>query len=184
MPTITEALAEVKTIGKRIQSKRSSVMQYLVRQEALRDPLAAEGGSQEFVKRERQAIGDLEQRIVAIRRAIAEANAKTELTIGSLTMPLQDWLTFRREVAPGRKEFLAHIRTGIQNVRQQAMAKGWGVVQASAVAVAGGEGLKPNDVLVNVSETELAKEIEDLEAILGQLDGQLSLKNATTQISI
>lgn len=184
MATITEALAEVKTITKRIQAKRSSVMQYLVRQEALRDPLEKEGGSVDFVKRERQAIGDLEARVVVIRRAIAAANAETELTIGKLTMSIQDWLTFRREVAPGRKEFLGHLRNGIQNVRQQAMAKGWGVVQASAVALVGGEGAKANDVLVNVSETELAKEIEELEMIMGQLDGQLGLKNATTQLSI
>lgn len=36
------------------------------------------------------------------------------------------------------------------------------------------------DVVVNISEDELAKESEKLEEMLGALDGQLSLKNATT----
>jgi hypothetical protein len=37
---------------------------------------------------------------------------------------------------------------------------------------------------VNLSEVELSKESEELEHILGDLDGQLSLKNATTIIEV
>jgi hypothetical protein len=37
--------------------------------------------------------------------------------------------------------------------------------------------------VININEQELAKEIELLEDTLGQLDGQLSLKNATVPIA-
>src|SRR5579863_1653454 len=62
--TITEALAEIKTINKRLESKRESVRNYIARDVRVRDPLEKEGGSAEFIKRERQAIIDLEERIV------------------------------------------------------------------------------------------------------------------------
>ncbi len=38
------------------------------------------------------------------------------------------------------------------------------------------------DLLVNIDETALAREIEQFEDTFGQLDGQLSLKNATVTI--
>ena len=39
--TITEALAEIKTIGKRVEAKRTFINGILWRPEAIRDPLAA-----------------------------------------------------------------------------------------------------------------------------------------------
>ena len=72
--TITEALAETKTIDKRISKKRTFVTDYLFRQDALRDPLEKEGGSVAAIEATRQAIGDLEKRLVDIRRAIARAH--------------------------------------------------------------------------------------------------------------
>ena len=182
--TITEALAEIKTIEKRIQKKRDSIQGFLARQDMLRDPLAADGGSVEFIKRERQAIRDLEERVVALRRAIAQANAQTTFAInGGTARSIADWLTWRREVAPGRQAFLTTLRDKVERVRREALSKGVNVV-AAASAVTTGDGGKPTDVLVNISEAELAKDIEALEEELGSLDGLLSLRNATTQITI
>ena len=50
--TITEALAEIKTLAKRIEKKRQNIGQFLVRQEGVRDPLEREGGSVAFVQTE------------------------------------------------------------------------------------------------------------------------------------
>lgn len=41
---------------------------------------------------------------------------------------------------------------------------------------------KPTDIVVNVDEQQLAKDIERLEETLGTLDGVLSLKNATVML--
>lgn len=181
--TITEALAEIKTIGKRITKKREAVQSYLARQEMLKDPLAADGGSVVFIQRERQAIADLEERIVGLRRAIAKANAETIVAVNGDKRSIADWLTWRREVAPGKQQFLAALRTRVEQVRREAIQKGLNVVSAATAVASVGE-TKPSDVLVNVSEAELAKEIEAVETELGALDGLLSLNNATTQITL
>ena len=79
--TITEALAEIKTIGKRIASKQAFIGQYLARQDGVRDPLEKDGGSAEVIKRERQAIGDLETRIITLRQGIQHANDETKVSV-------------------------------------------------------------------------------------------------------
>lgn len=179
MITITEALAEIKTIGKRLAKKREFVNGYLARTERIKDPLAADGGSVETLRRERQSIADLEDRIVELRAAIAKANATTVVAINGSKRSIADWLTWRREVAPGRQQFLKDMQNRIASFRQKVQQEGRAVV--SAVANIGTEA-KPDDLLVNVSESELAAEIETLEMMLGDLDGKLSLTNATTMV--
>lgn len=174
--TITEALAELKTLAKRIEAKRAFVGQNLFRQEMLRDPHEKDGGSVEVVKRERQAISDLEERGVSIRRAIADANFKTNITVSGMTKSIHDWLVWRREVAPGRKEFLKKVSSAIAGVRQEMQKKG--------LQFATGTDNKPTDIIVHLTETAVAEELETLETILGTLDGQLSLKNATVTVDV
>ncbi len=169
--TITEALAEIKTIGKRIIKKREFITNFIYRQEKLKDPLQSDGGSVEVIRRERQAIHDLEERQIALRRAIAEVNAQNIIKVGDQERSIADWLVWRRGVAPGMQQFLFQISSQLARVRQDAMRKG--------VLVTSGEAKSPQDIVVNVNEQELAQEIEGLEEILGLLDGQLSLKNAT-----
>lgn len=176
--TITEALAEIKTIGKRLESKRQFVQQYLARQDAVRDPLQSQGGSVAALRAERQGISDLQARLVALRAAIQSGNVSTSVTLGINTRSIQDWLTWRREVAPGEKQFLNAVRASLASLRQQAMNKGVAIRGAAEQTSA------PTDVIVNIDERSLASEIEDLETTLGALDGQLSLKNATTFITI
>lgn len=173
--TITEALAEIKMLGKRIEKKREFVRTYLVRQEQFKDPLQAQGGSVETLRQERQAIRDLEGRVVQLRHAIRRANEDTTITIDGDSRSISDWLTWRREVAPGQQTFLGTLKSQLQQVRTQAVQKGLNVVADESQA-------KSQDVIVNVDERALATDAEHVEVVLGTLDGQLSLKNATVTI--
>lgn len=176
--TITEALAEIKTIGKRLETKRQFVRNYLWRQDGLKDPLDREGGSVEAIRRERQGILDLEQRLVRIRTAIQRSNNATSLTVEGVDRTVADWLTWRKEVAPNQQAFLKSLAGSVQQMRKEAAQKGMGVVASQALAVAA------TDIVVNVDERSLATEMETLESILGALDGRLSLANATTVVDI
>ena len=177
--TITEALAEIKTIGKRIDKKREFVMSYLFRQEGLKDPLDKDGGSVEAIRREMQGISDLEQRVVDLRRGIQRANDRTVVTISEITMTIADWLTWRRDVAPGVQLFHNQLRLRLNSMRDQAKRGGSQVIGAMATVQTDA---KPQDFLVNIDEAAFARQVERLEEMLGVLDGQLSLKNATVMI--
>lgn len=173
--TITEALAEIKTISKRMEKKRDGVMPYLVRQDGIRDPFEKDGGSMSYIATERQGLRDLGSRVVALREGIHRANDTATITLGGQTRTISQWLTWRREIAPGEQAFLAKLRAQINGARDQAKRQG-------VATVAPGAATTPADFVVNVSEQELGTQIESLEETLGALDGQLSLKNATTQI--
>lgn len=174
--TITEALAEIPTILKRIEKKREFVQSFLYRQSAVRDPHEKDGGSSELIERERQAIVDLENRIIAIRNAIQNANQVNEITIGNQTRTINEWLIWRREVASGSKAFNGAIAAALKALRNEAMKKGLGVSDQDKGYSA--------DYIVNVNEKKLAETIENLEDTLGKLDGQLSLNNARLMIEV
>lgn len=178
--TITEALAEIKTIGKRINKKQTALAPYLARVDAMKDPLAGDGGSVGFIRKERQAIKDLQERVVELRAAIAKANAETMVAVNGDTRSIADWLTWRREVAPRQQSFLFELRSTIESARNQALKNGVNLITAAAAVNVNDS--KPNDIVVNISEVELADEIDHLQDVLGTLDGLLSLKNATTTI--
>lgn len=171
--TITEALAELKTTDKRLVKKREFIQQYIARQDIVKDPLEKDGGSVTAIARERQSMNDLTERKIAIRRAIAAKNMEVLLSLGGKVRTITDWLVWRREVAPEAQSFLSSLRAKVVQVRDQTQRQGGQVVES-------GQGSTQKDVVVNISELELAEEIESLEEILGNLDGQLSLKNATT----
>jgi hypothetical protein len=186
--TITEALAEIKTIGKRLEKKREAVLANIGRDSRLKDPLADANGmtSTKYLAEERQAITDLEKRIVAIRTSIQKSNLTTACTVGTLTMPVQDWLNFRREISVGRQSFLMRMNQSIRNLRSQAQAKGGRVVMAGAVSQASvttGDN-PPVEFVLHLDEKNLLEEQENLEQTLGELDGKLSLLNATTVIDV
>jgi hypothetical protein len=176
--TITEALAELKTIQKRIEKKREYVMSYLVRQDGIKDPLEKDGGSVEVLRRERQAVADLETRHVAIRTAIQKMNQATSITIADTTKTIAEWLTWRKEIANGAQSFVNKLRQSIQANRNAAVQKGWQPRAATETAQ------QPTDLLINADEAALAAEAEHYETVLGTLDGQLSLKNATVTIDL
>jgi hypothetical protein len=176
--TITEALAELKTIEKRVAKKQEAIRGLLVRQDGLKDPLEKQGGSVNFVATERQSICDLEERGVRIRLAIGAKNADTNLTVNGQTRSVADWLVWRREVSGNRQKFLCEIRERILAARGKAQRDGIAVVKSAS------EATQLTDLIVNVDELLLTEQIEGLEEILGTLDGKLSLLNATTSVTV
>lgn len=174
--TITEALAEIKTVMKRIDAKRAFVKQYLVRVDNVKDPLEKDGGSEKAVAEALQAIKDLEQRVVDLRIGIAGANEINTITIDGTEKSIADWLVWRREVLPTKKQFLANLNRTVVQARDQ-------VHQWRPGNIQGGQDTKI-DVVVNLNETQLSKDIEFLGKVEDELDGQLSLKNATVQVEI
>ena len=174
--TITEALAEIKTINKRLVKKRQFVTDHLYLQGNLKDPLEREGGSRVAIEQERQSINDLEDRILRIRSAINSANQETGLTLGGATRSISDWLVWRRDVASGHVSFLNNLRNQINSIRQQ--------VQQKSLTMTEGAANDASQVAIHINERQLAEQIETHEEIMGQLDGQLSLLNATTTVTV
>lgn len=182
--TITEALQEIKTIGKRLEKKRNACITYLARDSRVRDPLEKDGGSEKFITTERQAIGDLENRVISIRTAIQSSNLNSKVTVGDTTRSVAEWLTWRREVSANQVNFLRSVVQGISNLRNEVQKKGGKVVTPAS---AGSEVLSPNDppqLIVHMDEKGLVDQQEQLEQVLGDLDGKLSLFNATTTIEV
>lgn len=181
--TITEALAEVKTINKRLEKKRQAVLPYLCRDLRVKDPFESKGGSEAFIKTERQGIHDLQTRIVAIRSAIQKTNLDTPVTISGQVKSLADWLTWRREIAQDEKNFLTTLNNGLKTFRNDLLRKG-GKVVSNGTPVENYDATAPPEMLVNVDEKKLLEEQENIETVLGELDGKLSLLNATTFIDV
>ena len=177
--TITEALQEIKTIGKRLEKKRSAITQYACRDSRIKDPLEKDGGSVTYIKKERQAIADLEKRIVDIRTAIQRKNLATTLTLHERTMSIAEWLTWRREVSSEQQRFINTLGAGIRKLRDDVQKKGGRLITSEREADA-----IPGEVVVHIDEKKLLEEAEEIESLLGDLDGKLSLLNATTTIEV
>lgn len=175
MPTITEALAEIKTIAKRVEKKQEFITQYLFRQEKVRDPLTKDGGSAQVIAREMQSVNDLLERLVELRRLIHAANADNVLAVKGVSRTMADWIVWKREVAPVQKSFLGGIRQRIQATRADLQRKGMVTVETSA-------GAKADDIVVEIDEKQLANRIEEMDEVLGTLDGLLSHRNATITV--
>lgn len=176
--TITEALADIKVTAARIQKKRQAIKGLLGRDSRLRDPLENEGGSMAFVTRERQSVSDLEERIVAIRSAIQQVNLATTLEVEGVRRTVAAWLNWRREIGQGQRQFLAEVSNTIANMRTQALKMGQSIRDTEGAPSPVG------DLILAISEAKLAEEVDRTELILGQLDGKLSLINATTFIEV
>jgi hypothetical protein len=174
MPTITiaEALAEIATIGRRLDRKQQLVSAYLLREAQYRDPIRLEGGSSAVLARELETIRALHDRKVLLRRLIRQAYERTMVILGDRSRSLADWLRWRREVSARRAGFLQALTTRMSCARRQAA---W-LNEARAD--------KPRDVLVHLDEQDLARQRETLEETLGSLEGQLALKNATVTIAL
>lgn len=170
--TITEALADLKTLSKRIEKKREGLAPYIMRRAIVVDPLQEQGGSKEHVKRELQSITDMELRMVAIRTAIQQVNLTTGITVDGETKTIAAWLTWRKEIAQPRLTFIGGLRQLIVKARTDYQKKGGTVADEVKV--------EAENVFVNLDELELVKESDHMTEVLGTLDGQLSLKNATT----
>ena len=174
--TITEALAELKTISKRLASKRQFIVQNSVRHGVLRDPFEKGGSTQaEQIGRERQAHNDLMARWVSIRDGIAKANAETRLVVEGVNRTVAEWLIWRREFADDEHRLLAQMQGAAQQIRKEI---------ADKFGAAEGQSDERMQAVVNFDEAAVSEEAERIESILGRLDGALSLHNARTSIEV
>lgn len=176
--TITEALASLHTIDKRLQKKLEFLGMNLMRPENLRDPFDKDGMTQaQAVSRELQSFLDLCDQELKVRSSIRESNNITQVTVNGHTRTVSDWIVWKRETAPRLQRLYGSMVNEIGRFRKEAQSKGRRLTQA-------GDEVKDQDILVNVSEIDLAKWVEDLEITLGELDGKLSLVNATTTVEV
>lgn len=167
--TITEALAKIKLGTAKTIHQRDTMAEYVC-QDRPKDPLYEQGGSAKFLTEKMQSIRDIGEDLLELRRAIAKANSETLVTIGETTMTISDWLIWKREVAPA----LINV---YETLYQRAIR---GRRLASPVVTG-----KPEfDVIIHIDEKGVAAEIERLQTVLGELDGQLSLKNAVTMVEV
>lgn len=179
--TITEALAEIKTIGKRLVKKQAFICENIARQDGIKDPLLRDGGSEAKIASERQSYSDLCLRIIKLRNGIDAANSRELVTVKTVAnvheLTIADWITWRREVAPLQRQLLEKMQGILKQAREQAKRQGLGIGTS-------GTALQPTDIVVNIDEGALAASIEEHEEVLGLLDGLLSLKNATTFVDV
>lgn len=176
--TITEALAEVHLINKKLSKKRMEIKPLLTRLDHQADPYEKDGGSKKIVEETLQSINDLENRLVNIRSAIAKANLNETITVQGTTKSIFDWLAWRREVAEARSSFLNVTAATVQSAVDRNAQ--------SPVAFKDPDNNEPKfaKLKVNVDYKALQEERENIETILGELDGQLSLKNATITVNL
>lgn len=172
--TITEALAEIKLIDKKVTSKIAFISGNLSRVAHMPDAL---GDSKDALTREVQAINDLQSRVVKIRSAIAQANLDTSITVNERTKSVYDWLTWKREVSEKELGLYKSIYNG---------------VKAGMDAAANRPQIYKDDqgnthlvqMVFSLDYPEYVKKAELLQDLLEKLDGQLSLKNATVVIDV
>jgi hypothetical protein len=162
--TITEALAEIKVLKARIEKKISAIRGFLTRRSDFLDPLEKDGGSPNYVAAELQSIHDLSENIQRIRTAIQRANHDVKLTLRGTERSIQGWLNWRREVAPLRQSLFTAIAREIDKARPV--------------------GENDPQYLVNVDEKFIAAVSEQHVIQLEELDGKLSLLNATVLVTI
>jgi len=173
MATVTEKLARLKTLKKQIEVGEQFVLQYAVRDERMKDPLESGGGTKTVLAQKIQALNDLRAQYVRDRDSVAKSNAVTKVPVGKQIRTISEWLIWRREVANTYKIFLAAL--------QQAVIRGRTVLSVPAHRQQE-VGVSEIRIAVGIDEKVLGQEIEDFEVILGELDAQLSLSNATTQV--
>ncbi len=117
--TITEALAELKTIQKRITKKREFIDNNLARQDFVRDPHLGDGGTEKLNEEAFQSISDMEERTIRIRSAILKSNLETFIKVGGFFTgrSVQDWLTWRREILDRQRKFFDGLNTKINSLK-------------------------------------------------------------------
>lgn len=176
MQTITEALAEIATIDKRIPKKAEELIPYVAQPGFAKDPMEKSGGSARYIAEQRQSHADLLGRKLELRRQIAKANAEHLIVVGGREQSIADWLVWKRECYAPEKLLLDKLLAQAQGARAEAVKRAVKLVSESS-----GEPTQ-EDIVVHVSEEELIEEIDALETLFGTLDGLLSLKNATIVI--
>lgn len=178
--TITEALAEIHLINKKIEKKKENIKRNLLTVSNIEDPFKNDGGAKEYIKREKQGIEDLYKALVKIRSEISKANLENSITIGDETKTIFSWLTWKREVANDYNSFLKEAADLVTQSLERHLKQ-------PQVYMRGEQKEKEIEIVKYSSNLDTAawyKENEEKEDKLNKLDGLLSLKNATILIEI
>lgn len=176
--TITEALSQINLINKKIEAKQTKVLQDLVKYEHVPDPYQSQGGSEKMIAEEVQSIRDLQSKLVRIRGAISQANINNKISIGGRERSISDWLTWKREISKKEVQFAFNVYTNIKNALDR---------QSKQPQVYKPEGKDQPELAklkVNTDFSYWIKEHEELNDLIENLDGQLSLKNATIFVEV
>lgn len=175
--TITEGLAEITLIEKKLERKRTFVLANLTRAKHIPDPFEKDGGAAKALAAELQSYNDLQNRLIQIRKAVAEANLANSVTLNDETRTISEWLTWKREVASTAKDFASAIARELKSKMDQAQSNP-GAYKDETGAV------KLVEYVFNAEYPEVVKKSELLHDTYEKLDGLLSLKNATIFIEI
>lgn len=176
--TITEALNEIKLIDNKIAKKMETINSNISRAKHIEDPYLKDGGTDVFLSKEKQSINDLYARKIKIKTEIHKSNGNTPITIEGMTMTVSEWLVWKKDVYNTYVMFLKNAST---KAKQTVEFK---VGDNGRVSVYQDKEGNPQimEIKANIPYTEYLKECEKLGLIFDKLDGQLSLKNATTFI--
>lgn len=177
--TITEALAELRTIEKRLAKKRDFVKHNLHRPEQVADVFLDDGGMEAVVLREMQSIGDLEERAIRIRDAITASNQVTGLVVGEKSRTVHQWLVWKREIVSHQISLRQAISSELVRAEQGIRDKVYRVQRGSDGPV---EEL-PVRMVYALPRKRIMEELDEIETTLGQLDGKLTLSNSRTEIT-
>lgn len=175
--TITEALSEINLIKKKIASKRTKILSALVRVEHVKDPFESDGGSAKMIDAETQSVNDLHTRLINIRSGVSEANLAHTISISEVTMSIHNWLIWKREIAKDNLAFLKNECTTIKGHTDALSTRPQMYKDAND---------QPQFIktVVNADYAKLLHVEERMSGVFEQLDGKLSLKNATILIEI
>lgn len=174
--TITEALAEIKLIEKKVVTKENHVLGHLWRMQSQPDIL---GDSDAELKKEIQSVSDLRKRWVEIRKAIAVANSETKIAIDGEEKTILEWLSWKREIAPNELQFHHQVHNRVKAKMDEIASRPSLFRDQKEDNVVKLDSLKLNvDYSLHVTAASKVQEVLD------KLDGQLSLKNATIQLPV
>lgn len=172
--TLTEALAEIKLIEKKVESKKQFVLGNLYRFKHMNDPLI--DGKVKLAS-EMQAIQDLYGRHVVIRGKIAEANLANKITIGDQTHSIHTWLTWKREVAEKHRDIFKTVHVALKAAMDTAGRQPQVYKDDTGT-------IHVFEIVTNLDYQDYVKKHEETQDVIEKLDGLLSLKNATVTIEI
>lgn len=177
--SISEALAEIKLIEKKISKKRENIACHCIKMDHMPDPFEKErGGSQGFLKSEMQSCEDLLERHIKIRNLISKANLENEVTVEGVTKNITSWLIFKREILSAQLSHLQSLKSTIERKLADAAARPQLYKKADETEA------YLIKVSSNIDLNSLQKKIEDIITIQERLDGVLSMKNAQIQIDL
>lgn len=175
MITITEALAEINLIKKKIDDAEVGIRTMLVRASHVPDFYQEHGGAALMITKTQQSIRDLRTRFLSIRSGISKANIENQISVNGETKTIFDWLTWKREIyQPLEKALKEQIHTLKQSAEKEAARpEVWKDQDGRTQLVS---------YVRNADLKTLEDEYNRIVEVYGKLDGQLSLKNATIVI--